>query len=562
MTKPARPDPADAVNPFLNETVGGMLRSVAERFGTAEAIVAPDRRISYRDLRREAERVARGLLALGVGKDDKVALWLPNRPEWFFVQYGCALIGAVVVALNTRYKAHELSYILAQSDATTLCLTDHLGPVDFFETLDLVLPSLRESEPGALQADGFPLLRRVIVDAPDPYPGCLRLADILTDSDDREWESALDTARAAVAPDDPFTILYTSGTTSFPKGAVISHRNCLPHGWYCGRVTRMSEADRVLHALPPSGTWGGLCIPLATFTHGAALVLMESFEPGAALHLIERERITVWNAVDGMAVPLLEHPDLARRDRSSLRTGGFGITGGGVHGLFEAVVERLGVKQAYQPFGMTEVNALALLHDLDEPAESRALPGVWPADGIEARVVNPETGEDVPPGREGELWLRGRLVTSGYYKNPEETAKAFTPDGWFKTGDLAQTDDAGRIIFRGRLREVLRISHFMVAPGEIEAYLMTHPKVLQAFVIGVPDPRTNEAAVAYVIPRPGMEVTEAAMIAYCRGRIASFKIPRHVRIVADVPRTPGPHGDKVQKAKLREMFLGGQALTS
>ncbi len=562
MTKPARPDPADAVNPFLNETVGGMLASVARRFGPAEAIVATDRRISYRDLRREAERVARALLALGVGKNDKVALWLPNRPEWFFVQYGCALIGAVVVALNTRYKAHELRYILAQSDATTLVLTDHLGPVDFFETLDLVLPPLRDSEPGALQAEGFPLLRRVIVDAPDPYPGCLRLADALVDADDPEGADALAAARARVAPDDPFTILYTSGTTSFPKGAVITHRNCLPHGWYCGWVTRMSAADRVLHALPPSGTWGGLCVPLATFTHGAALVLMESFEPGAALHLMERERITVWNAVDGMAVPVLEHPDLPRRDHSSLRTGGFGITGGGVHGLFQAVIERLGVKQVYQPYGMTEVNALALLHDLDEPPESRALPGVWPADGIEARVVNPDTGEDLPPGQEGELWLRGRLVTAGYYKNPEETAKAFTSDGWFKTGDLAQPDDAGRIIFRGRLREVLRISHFMVAPGEIEAYLMTHPKVLQAFVIGVPDPRTNEAAVAYVIPRPGVEVTEAEMIAYCRGRIASFKIPRHVRVVADVPRTPGPHGDKVQKAKLREMFLRGQALTS
>jgi acyl-CoA synthetase (AMP-forming)/AMP-acid ligase II len=204
---------------------------------------------------------------------------------------------------------------------------------------------------------------------------------------------------------------------------------------------------------------------------------------------------------------------------------------------------------------MTEVNAMALVHDLDEPVESRALPGVWAADGIDARVVDPETGLDMPQGREGELWLRGRPITGGYYNKPEETAKAFTADGWFKTGDLAVRDEAGRTIFRGRLREVLRISHFMVAPGEIEAFLMTHPGVLQAFVIGVPDPRTNEAAVAYVIPRAGAALSEEAVIAHCQGRIASFKIPRHVRIVADVPRTPGPHGDKVQKAKLREIFL-------
>jgi fatty-acyl-CoA synthase len=532
-----------------------MLATMAARVPAREAIVATDRRISYHEFHREAECFGRALLALGVRKNDKVALWLPNRPAWFSAQYGCALIGAVVVALNPRYKAHELQYILRQSDTTTLLATDHLGPVDYLDTLAGVLPSLRDAEPGDLVAKEFPLLKRVIVDADDPYPGCLRLADLLADADAPEWQAALEAAQAEVAPDDPFTILYTSGTTAFPKGAVITHRNCVPHGWFCGEVMRFTESDRVLHTLPLSGTWGGLCIPLATWTHSATLVLMETFAPSIALELMERERITVWNAVDAMAIPVLEHPALALRDRSSLRTGGFGVTGGGVHGLFEAVVTRLGVRQAFQPYGMTEVNAMALVHDLDESVESRALPGVWPADGLEARVVHPHTGEDLPVGDEGELWLRGRLVTPGYYRKPEETARAFTADGWFKTGDLAVRDDAGRTIFRGRLREVLRISHFMVAPGEIEAYLMTHPNVLQAFVIGIPDPRANEAAVAYVIPRPGARLTEAEIIAHCQGRIASFKIPRHVRIVTDVPRTPGPHGDKVQKSKLREMFL-------
>ena len=546
-------------NPFLRATVGDMLATQAARVGDREAIVATDRRISYAQLYRDARRLARGLLACGVRKDDKVALWMPGRPEWLAVQHGCALIGAVVVALNTRYKTHELRYILRQSDATTLVCADHAGPVDYLETLAEVLPDLAASVPGELDVAEFPALRRVIVHADDPYPGCLAWRDIEELGDAPETAGGLDTARAAVAPDDPFTILYTSGTTSFPKGAVISHRNCLPHGWWCGAVMRLTEADRVLHALPLSGTWGGLCIPLATFTHGATLVLMETFEAAVALRLMEDERITVWNGVDTMAVPMLEHPDLARRDRSRLRTGGFAATGGGVQGLFEAVVERLGMRLAFQPYGMTEVNAMALVHDLDEPPESLAVAGVWPADGLEARVVDPETGRDQPIDGEGELWLRGRLVTAGYYRKPEETARAFSPDGWFKTGDLAVRRADGRVVFRGRLREVLRISHFMVAPGEIEAYLQTHPKVLQAFVIGVPDPRTNEAAVAYVIPRPGCaDLTEEEVIAHCRGRIASFKVPRHVRVVADVPRTPGPHGDKVQKARLREMFLGGR----
>ncbi|HUM15693.1 MAG TPA: AMP-binding protein [Candidatus Nitrosotalea sp.] len=549
--------PSGDGNPFLRETVGGMLATMAARAHDREAIVATDRRFTYSQFYQAAQRVARGLLALGVKKNDKIALWLPTRPEWLFAQAGCALVGAVVVALNTRYKAHELRYILRQSDSTTLICADHSGPVDFLETLGEVLPTLRDALPGELAIDEFPMLRRVIVDADDPYAGCVRLRDLLEDGDAPEWAAPLRAAVATVEPEDPFTILYTSGTTSFPKGAVISHLNCLPHGWWCGEVMRLGVDDRVLHSLPLSGTWGGLCIPLAAFTHGSALVLMETFEPALALRLMETERITVWNGVDTMAIPILAHPDLARRDRSRLRTGGFAATGGGVEGLFEAVVERLGMRQAFQPYGMTEVNAMAMVHDLDEPAESRALAGVWPADGVEVRVVDPETGQDQPVGREGELWLRGRLVTSGYYEKPEETARAFTADGWFKTGDLAVRDAVGRVIFIGRLREVLRISHFMVAPGEIEAYLQTHPKVLQAFVIGVPDARTNEAAAAYVIPRPGVtDLTADEVIAHCRGRIASFKVPRHVRIVADVPRTPGPHGDKVQKARLREMFLG------
>ena len=535
-----------------------MLTAVAARFPDREAIVATDRRIGYAVMLEEARRFARGLLALGIGKDDKIALWLPNRPAWLLAQYGAAMIGAVVVALNPRYRAHELAYILRQADVTTLILTDRLGPVDFLETLGDVLPGLPYATPGELALDDFPLLRRIIVDADDPYPGCLRLADVLDDADRPGLEAALARAMDRVGPDDPLTILFTSGTTSFPKGAVISHRNCVPHGWYCGEALHVTEADRVLHALPFSGTWGGLCIPLSTLSHGASLVIMETFEPAVALRLMERERITIWNAVDAMAIAVLDHPDVVRRDRSTLRTGGFGMTGGGRDGLFGEIVHTLGVPGAYQPYGMTELNALCLHHWLDETEASRMEPGVWPAEGIEARVVHPDTGAAMNVGEEGELQFRGRLVTRGYYKKPDETAKAFTPDGWFRTGDLAMRGPDGRFVFRGRLREVLRISHFMVAPAEIEAFIMQHPGVLQAFVFGVPDPKLNEAAVAYVIARPGARLAPEDVVAHCRGKIASYKVPRHVRIVDDVPRTPGPHGDKAQKSKMRELFLAEQ----
>src|SRR5205809_501618 len=497
-----------------------MLDALAARHGAREAIVFGDRRVTFAAFRERVGRLAHGLAALGIGRDDTVAIWLPNRPEWFFAQYACARLGAVVVALNPRYKAHELTYILGQSEARALLVTDRLGGIDYFDTLHAVLPELPASVPGELASARFPALRHVIVDADDPYPGCHRLSDVVELGRGVPSVEASPPSRAP-GPDDVFTLLYTSGTTSSPKGAMITHRNCVPHGWNVGEVLRMTDDDRVLHALPAAGTWGGVNIPLVTWSHGACLVLMEAFDPLRALQLIERERCTVWNAVDAMVRATLDYPGLDRYDRSSLRTGGIGSTGGGGHGLFEAWVETIGVRQGYEPYGMTEVNAMALYHDLDEPLELRKLPGVVPAPGLEVRVVHPETGAPCRPGEEGELQFRGERVTRGYYRMEEQTAKAFTDDGWFRSGDLGVQHRAGHTVSKGRLRETLRISHFMVAPGEIEAFLMSHPDVAQAFVVGVPDPKLNEAPVAYVIPKEGALVTEEAV----RRRRSSTALP-------------------------------------
>jgi fatty-acyl-CoA synthase len=553
-------------NPFARATAWSLLETVAARHGQREAIVFGGERLTFAGVRDRARAFAAGLGALGLGRGDALAIWLPNRPLWFVAQYAAASLGVIVVALNPRYRAHELTYILGQSNAAALLLTDRLGPVDYFDTLEAVLPELADAVPGELASARFPKLRHVIVDAEDVYPGCIRAADLLEVTPSALADLAgpatthargSDTPVRPQTPDQPvaddiFTILYTSGTTSFPKGAMITHGNCVPHGWNVGETLRLTAADRVLHALPAAGTWGGVNIPLTTWSHGACLVLMDVFDPLRALQLIERERCTVWNAVDSMLVPLLDHPDLGRRDLSSLRTGGVAAVGGGRHGLLEDVLARL-IPLAFHPYGMTEVNAMSLLHSLDEPAAERLVPGVWPAPGLEARIADPETGRPSGVDVEGELQFRGPLVTPGYYDKPEETKAAFTADGWFKSGDLGRRDDKGRVIFSGRLKETLRISHHMVAPGEIEAFLLAHPAVAQAFVVGIPDARTNEAPVAYVIRKAGAALTEDELRAWCHGRIASFKIPRGVRFVDDVPRTPSPHGDKVQRVKLREM---------
>jgi fatty-acyl-CoA synthase len=533
-------------------TLPELLDRVAVRFGDREALVAGSRRWSYRDLRDQGRRAARGLLALGVEPGEAVGLWLPNRPEWLAVQHGCARIGAVVVALNHRYRAHELGYVLRQSGATTLVLADHSGPVDFLEILAGLLPGFHDAEPGALDLPALPRLRRIVCISEDAYGGTHRWADVLEAGADPALDERLAAREAAVRPDDLLTLLYTSGTTAFPKGAMISHANCVPHGQAAGDRLRLGPDDRVLHTLPFSGTWGGLAAPLTTLSHGAALVLQEPFDALAAIRLFGSERITHWNAVDAMLMAVLDHPEFDRHDRSALRGGAVAVTGGGRHGLFDEVVTRLGMREAVQPYGMTECNALALCPRPDDPLELRRQAGVRPAPGLEVRVVDPATGADAPAGQPGELWLRGRLVTRGYHDKPEETAAAIDSEGWLHTGDLAAQDEAGHTFFVGRLRETLRIGHHMVAPAEIEAFLAGHPKVAQAFVVGVPDPRLGEVACAYVILRPGETASEAELIEHCRGRLAGFKVPRHVWLVPDVPRTPGPHGDKVQRARLRE----------
>jgi fatty-acyl-CoA synthase len=533
--------------PFAEATAYGMLATLAAREGAREAIVFDAQRLTFAALLARVDAFAAGLAALGLGAGDALAIWLPNRPLWYVAQLAAARQGIVVVALNPRYRAHELTYILGQSRAKALLLTDHLGAIDYLDMLDEVVPELASAVPGELASPALPHLRDVLVDAEDPYPGCHRVQDVL--------DAGEPLAPSPVGPDDVFTLLYTSGTTSFPKGAMISHRNCVPHAWHTGEMLRLTPADRVLHGLPAAGTWGGVNIPLSTWSHAACLVLMEAWDPLRALMLIERERCTVFNAVDTMLKPLLEHPDLERYDRSSLRTGAFAAVGGGGPGMFEAVVKRLGVPLAFHPYGMTEVNAQSLMHDLDEPLEERGEPGVTPLPGLRARVAHPDTGAPCGAGEEGELQFRGPSVTRGYFDKPEETRAAFTADGWFRTGDLAVMAARGRFVFKGRLKETLRISHFMVAPGEIEAFLQTHPDVEQAFVVGIPDPVANEAPAAYVILKPQARLTEEALRAFCRGKIASFKIPKIVRFVADVPRTPSPHGDKVQRVKLREQAL-------
>lgn len=546
----------DDANPTLELTLGGLITRAAALWPSRPALCFEGEQLNYAELLARARLHARLLAGLGVRKGDKVGLWLPNRPAWLHLQHACALLGAVVVPLNTRYKESELAYLLQQSDVSVLVTAQGDAQVDFVGILEAIEPGLGSGRARGAQ-DVFPLLRHVVVDGPGPHrPGLLALQELLQHAHAGAHDGPLQEALAAgVAPDDPFTILYTSGTTSKPKGAVITHRNTVPHGWFCGRVSGVDESDRILLSVPFCGSWGGLCIPGMAFARGAALVVTARFEALETLRIIERERITFWPAVDAMTMAVIDHPDFALHDHSSMRGGWFVMNTGGRDGLFEEILAKLGARQAFQPYGMTEINSVALYHHLDEPVAALAEPGGWPAAGLEVRLVDVQTQQPLDGPGQGELQFRGPRVTPGYYNKEAETRASFTDDSWFRSGDLAVRHPDGRLQFLSRLREALRINHFMVSPREIEECIMEMADVYQCFVVGVPDPRLGEAAGAYVIPAPGCQPTPEAITTHCRSRMASYKVPVHVRIVPDVPRTPGPHGDKAQKGKLREMLL-------
>jgi fatty-acyl-CoA synthase len=465
------------------------------------------------------------------------------------------LLGAVVVPLNTRYKEHELRYLITQSDVSVLVVAERLGGIDFMSTLRAVFPHLRPGREAEASA-AFPQLRHIVVDEPHiAHHGTSSLQVHLANGDAVADEALLDRISADVQLDDPFTILYTSGTTAAPKGAIVTHRNTVPHGWFCGEISGVDASSRVLLQVPLSGSWGGLCISGMAFARGARLVLTAGFDATETLKLIERERVTFWPAVDAMAMAVMDHPDFARHDHSSLRGGWFVMNTGGRDGLFEEIVRVLGARQAFQPYGMSEINCVVLYHELDEPVTALAEPGGFPAEGIEVRLVDVETQRPIDGVGQGEMQFRGTRVTPGYYNKPEETAAAFTTEGWFRSGDLGRRNEAGRVIFLTRLREALRINHFMVSPREIEECIMELPGVHQCFVVGVPDASLGEVVGAYVIPNAGGDCTAGDIVAHCKQQLASYKVPVHIRIVLDVPRTPGPHGDKAQKGKLKQMLI-------
>ena len=524
-------------------TLGQMLDRAAAQFPDREAVVFRRERVTYQELRRRVDDFARGLLALGLGRGDHVVLWMPNCVEWNVANLGIAKIGAVTVTCNSRYRAFEVEYVLRQSDARALIMVDRFAAakIDYLGVLDELLPEFRQAN--GLPSARFPLLRHVVVLGAEVPKGAVDFAAVER-MGARAGAPSLE--GIAIAPGDPVEMLYTSGTTGEPKGCLLSHRNM----YYKCRVYvdlhRWTHTDRYLVPVPYFHIFGSMGGVAANCLAGSTQVLMDVFDAGEAMRLIQAERVTIFSGVPTMFITVLGHPAFGTFDLSSLRTGSIGAAPVPVE-IMRKILDREGGlgMDALVVYGLTEATGGTHWTRPGDALEKRvATVGVRTPE-IEDRIVDPASGRVLPPGEEGEVCIKGSTLMLGYYKKPEATADKIR-DGWLHTGDMGVQDADGYLRITGRVSDMIIVGGFNTYPAEIENFYLRHPGILDVSIVGVPDPIMGEVVMAFVIPRPGVILKAAEVIAFARDKIANFKVPRYVEIVDQFPLTGS---GKVQKFK-------------
>ncbi|HJQ69888.1 MAG TPA: AMP-binding protein [Blastocatellia bacterium] len=539
---------------YRDVRVGELLTLLAEDYPQNEALIYPDRNLRYDFSQLEwfARQVAKGLLSIGVQRGDRVALWAPNIPEWVVLQFALAKIGAVLVTINTSLRESEIEYLLKQSETSTLITVAGFRDVDYVKTIYDIVPELRSSDEGALQATRLPFLRNVIYIGDDHPGGMIRYDSLLTRSDGVSDEQ-LDEHSSTQDLDDVINMQYTSGTTGFPKGVMLTHRNIVNNAYWLGEGIALTPADKLCVPVPFFHCFGCVIGVLGAYTHAAALVPLETFDAMRALQYIERERCTAVYGVPTMFIAELEQLDYHNFELSSLRTG---IMAGSLcpEPLMRKAMDRMNLKELVIAYGLTEASPGITLTPRSDSVELRTQSVGRVLPEVEVKIVDPATGLECAPGQAGELCCRGYNVMKGYYNNPQATAEAIDRQGWLHTGDQATMDEAGYVRITGRIKELIIRGGENIAPKEIEDLLRNHPKIADVYVYGVPDEKYGEEVAAAIRLKPDEAASPEEIRAYCDGRIAKFKIPRSIRFVDSFPMTAS---GKVQKFKLREMHVKG-----
>lgn len=533
------------------KTLGDLLDKASERWPDREAIVFKEERISYREYRERVDQLAKALIHIGIRKGDKISILFSNRPEWSISEYAVDRIGAIVVPINTRYKTHELEYILRHSDSTTLIMMDQFLGIDYLAILKEICPELPKSEPGRLRSEKLPFLKNVICLSDRGYPGTFDFDEFLKMGGEIGNHEALTKIQKQVDEEDVAHIPYTSGTTGFPKGVMTTHYQYLWFNSSFARNIGLEEKDRL--CVPPPfchnfGNSQGIHTPTLC---GSCSVIVEYFDPLICLETIERERCTFFAGTPTMYIKMLQHPDFDKFNLTSLKLGLIAAAPAPVK-LIHDIMNRMGIKILIHGYGMTENSVGTSMTRPGDTPEIISTTVGKPFPGAQVKVIDPSTGKDLPPGKEGELCTQGRLIMKGYYKMPEESAKLIDQNSWFHTGDLAVIDGNGYIKITGRLKDVFMPGGLNVSPEEVENILYIHPKIKQVTIVGVPDPVMGEVGMAFVELKEGEKETEEGIIQFCKGKMANFKVPKYVRFVSEFPMTST---GKVQRFKLREQAI-------
>ncbi|MEO8557446.1 MAG: AMP-binding protein [Rhodospirillales bacterium] len=534
-------DPRERPNPFEGRTYGQAVAFLAEQYGDRDALVFGGRRWTFAEARLEIDRAAQRLSGLGLQRGDTVALWMPNRPEFLWYWMGAAQSGLIAVFLNTRLKRDEFMYQIAQSRSRVLLTAGGGAFRDFIGELADACPQLTEQPAGSLQLKALPDLRHLIsLDPPSqPFSG-------VTD-----WSIAPPPGGAVRAleqdPDRPALIVYSSGTTALPKGAMLTH--CIWRKAFDGGMRfELTPQDRLYLCVPLFGVMGCLSGVLMFWTHGAGVVLEPRFEPGHCLALVQGEGCTCLHLLPAMIEDLLAHPDFPATDLSRVRAG---IVLSNDPVVMRKAADKLGIRGASSGYGMTETTGLVTRSWLDEPIEQRLKSNGKPLPGCLIRIVDPETGKDAATGETGEIWVGGYSVMAGYFDKPRETADTITSDGWLRTGDAGFLNEDGSLVFLRRLKDGYKHNGFNVATPEVEAAMLQHPGVAAAAVVGIPHDRFGEIGIAFAVARKALDSGE--LMSFLGARLAKFKVPAQIVLVDEFPRTAGT--DKIQKFKLKEIAL-------
>lgn len=517
--------------PLKGETIGESLRQTVEKYPDSEALVVvqQDYRVTYKELWGQVEEVAKSLIAYGVKKGDRVGIWAPNRFEWVLVQFATPLVGAIMVNINPAYKASALKYALEQSKVSLLIASHYFRKTDYVEILNHVKPECKYPQ------------RTVIMER--DWEKFIEAGKKISDTELAEREVTLQF-------DDPINIQYTSGTTGYPKGATLTHHNILNNGFFIGERLRYTNKDRVCIPVPFYHCFGMVLANLACITHGACMVIPgETFDPDTTMATVQKEKCTSLYGVPTMFIAELEHPNFINYDFSTLRTG---IMAGSPCPIetMKQVQSKMNMTEVTVCYGMTETSPVSTQSECDDPLEKRVSTVGKVHPHLEVKIVNPETGLIVPHGEQGELCTRGYSVMLGYWDMPEDTAKVLDKNGWMHTGDLAIMDDEGYVKISGRIKDIIIRGGENISPREIEEFLITHEAIADVQVIGVPDIKYGEEVMAWVILREGFDVTFDDLKAYCKGQIATFKIPKYWKYVTEFPMTVS---GKVRKVEMREI---------